>query len=195
MTDINIQVAPASNINVTLDRGLTGPAGPTGAGGAKGYYGSFYDTETQALANTANAQLITINATAENNGINMVDNSKITFYHQATYSFTFSIQFVNASNNIETATVWLRYNGVDYPFSSSHFDIPAKHGSVNGSLIGTVNFVASSALGGGDYVQLYWAGTSTQLQIKTFAAGTAPVYPIAPSVILTVVQVMYLQQI
>lgn len=193
MADININITPASQVDVAIDRGLTGPAGPTGAGGALGYFGSFYDTSTQALANITQAQVININSTAENNGINIIDGNKITFYHQATYSFTFSIQFDNSSSSVETARVWLRYNGMDYPFSTSHFDIPAKHGGTNGSLIGTVNFVATSQLSGNDYVQLYWSGSSTGLSIKTYPAGTSPVYPIAPSVILTVTQVMYLQ--
>lgn len=152
-------------------------------------YGSFYDTTTQSIANTANAQVININSTAENNGVSIVAGNKITFTNQRTYSFTFSMQFQNTDTSIQTAVVWLKYNGTDYPNSASKFDIPSSHGGTPGSVIGTVNFVNSSAPGGGDYVQLYWSGTSTLLSLKTIAAGTSPVYPQSPSVILTVVQV------
>ena len=195
MADINVNITQPSQANVTIDRGLTGPAGPVGAGGALGYYGSFYSTGTHAIANVTQAQVIPIDITSESNGISIVDGNKVTFYHQATYSFTFSIQFSNSSNSIETATVWLKYNGVDYPFSSSHFDVPGAHAGRDGSLVGTVNFVATSLPTPGDYVQLYWAGTSTGLSIKTYPAGTSPVYPVSPCLILTVTQVMYLQTV
>lgn len=169
--------------------------GPVGAGGALGYYLSSYDTTDQPILNTTLAQPILINTVLESSGISIEDGSKITFSEHATYSFTFSIQFTNNSNSIQTATVWLKYKGVDYPYSSSHFDIPAIKAGKPGSTVGTVNFVATSENGGGDYVELYWAGTSTALKIDTFPAGINPVYPVAPGVILTVTQVMYLQAI
>ena len=195
MADINVNITQPTQANVTIDRGLTGPAGPIGAGGALGYYGSFYSTGTHAIASVTQAQVIPIDITAESNGISIVDGNKVTFYHQATYSFIFSIQFVNSGASEETAVVWLKYNGVDYPFSASKFDIPKAHGGRDGTVIGTINFVATSQSTLGDYVQLYWHGTSTNLSIKTFPAGTNPVYPVSPSLILTVVQVMYLQTI
>ena len=190
---------PTGIQGATGPQGITGPTGPqgatgvTGAGGALGYYGSFLDTTTQALASTTVAQAININTTAESNGISIVSGNRITFAHQATYSFTFSLQLTNTDTAIQKATVWLRYNGTDYPDSASVIDVPNSHGGKDGNIIATVNFVASSAIGGGDYVQLYWSGTNTALSIQTIAAGTSPTTPVSPSVILTVTQVMYTQ--
>lgn len=192
---MDINITPSNSKTIIIDRGLVGPQGPIGTGGAKGLYLSAFDSANQSLISTTDGQPITINTVAESNGISVANNSKITFTTRATYSFTFSIQFENASSSIETATVWLKYNGNDYPFSASHFDIPSKHGSANGALIGTVNFVATSQAGGGDYVEVYWVGTSTSLAIKTYPISTAPAYPAAPGIILTVTQVMYLQSI
>lgn len=185
--------AASTAVGPTGPTGATGATGATGTGGALGYYGSFLDTTTQALASTSAAQVININTTTESNGISMVAGNKVTFSNQATYSFTFSIQFNNTDTSIQKATVWLKYNGTDYPDSASVIDVPNSHGGNPGNLIATVNFVATSALGGGDYVQLYWSGTSTSLSIATIAAGSSPVTPVSPGIILTVTEVMYTQ--
>lgn len=173
--------------------GLTGATGPAGAGGTVAYYGSFYDTTDQPLISTTASQPVNINSTAESYGISIVSGNQITFTQQATYSFTFSIQFQNASTQIETANVWLKYNGIDYPESNSTFDVPNSHGGGPGNLIGTINFVATSAAGGGDYVQLYWSGSSTDLSIQSTVAGGTPSRPATPGIILTVVEVTYTQ--
>ena len=151
------------------------------------------DTTTQALSSTTVAQVINLNTTSESNGVSIVAGNKITFTNQATYSFTFSLQLTNTDTAIQKATVWLKYNGTDYPDSASVIDVPNSHGGKDGNIVFTVNFVATSAIGGGDYVQLYWSATSTQLSLQTIAAGTSPTSPVSPSVILTVTQVMYTQ--
>jgi hypothetical protein len=51
----------------------------------------------------------------------------------------------------------------------------------------TINYVATAAAG--DYVQVFWAGDNTQLQVEALPAGTSPVYPAVPSIILTATQV------
>jgi microcystin-dependent protein len=44
-----------------------------------------------------------------------------------------------------------------------------------------------------DYVEVWWSGSSTNLTIEALPAGTSPVSPLVPSIILTAVQVMYTQ--
>jgi hypothetical protein len=55
----------------------------------------------------------------------------------------------------------------------------------------TVNYVATATAG--QQVQLYWSGSSTDLTIESLPAGTSPVSPAVPSVIVTAVQVMNTQ--
>ena len=44
-------------------------------------------------------------------------------------------------------------------------------------------------LASGDYIQLVWHADNTAVKLETIAAGAAPVTPVSPSVIVSVVQV------
>lgn len=186
---------PAGPTGPTGATGATGPTGATGAtgtGGTLGYYGSFYDTTDQTLVSTTASQVVTLNTTAEANGVSIVSGSRITFGYPGTYSLTFSIQITNLANSVEAAIFWVRKNGVDYPDSATEIDLPArKSAGVPSRQVLTINYVASAIAT--DYVQIVWAGSSTELKVESLAAGTAPVSPLVPSVILTAVQVMYTQ--
>ena len=164
--------------------------GPAGPGGVRGNYGSFFDTTDQALVTANVEQRVRIAGTLENLNVDLVDN-KIVFREAGAYSFTFSVQLTNAASNTpHTAKVWLKYQGAVYPNSASYFTIPTAKSGVPGELIGTVNFIAS-ATGEDDYVELFWTADSTQVQLTSIdATGSVP---LAPSVILTVAQVMYTQ--
>ena len=105
----------------------------------------------------------------------------------------YSIQLKNIDNAIHYADIWLRFNGSDYPDSTTRFFMPArKNASEFGYAVATVNFVGTS-IAPGDYVELWWHADSTQVSIETLPAGVAPVHPVTPSVIATFTQVMYTQ--
>ena len=182
-------VGPTGSIGPT---GPTGSTGATGAGGALGYWGSFWDTTTQpaTLANTI--YIITLNsADPLNNGVSVASGSRVTFANAGVYSLTFSVQLSNSDNQIHDANIWLRKNSVDVPDTDSKFTLPNKHGSINGYLIGTVNYVLT--LAAGDFVELAWSATHVGITLESTPAGTTPVSPRVPSVIFTAVQVMYTQ--
>lgn len=186
-TESTRSVVTENTVTDTVEITSRGPAGP---GGNHGNYGSFYDTTDQALVSANVEQRVRIATTLEHRNVDLVDN-KIVFRDAGTYSFTFSLQFINASSNTShTAKVWLKYQGVVYPDSASYFAIPTSKGGVPGELVGTINFVAT-ATGEDDYVELFWTAESTDVGITTIdATGTIPT---SPGVILTVVQVMYTQ--
>jgi hypothetical protein len=122
--------------------------------------------------------------------VGVQDSSKIYFENSGTYSLTFSVQLTNTENNtINSAVVWLRYKGTDWPLSASHVDIPGARGGTPGGLIATVNFVATST--GDDYVEIYWQTQSNNVGIVTYPATAT--YPASPAIILTVAQVMSTQ--
>lgn len=191
--NVKLEVVPQPRVEARVDRGVAGPTGPAGtpgAGGALGYYGSFYDTTDQPVAVALAAQTININSTLEANGVSIQNGNEITFAYAGTYSLTFSVQLANADNIIAVADVWLEYNGTVFPDSNTRFDVPARKSvSIPGHTVGTVNYVASATAGG--VVKLKWTGTSTSLSLETLPA--AGVIPLTPSVLLTVVQVMYTQ--
>ena len=172
--------------------GDLGATGLTGAGGALGYYGSFYDLTDQPLVSITAEQVVAIGNTAEQNGVTIVNGDEVTFANAGTYSLTFSIQITNNSTQVNKAIFWVKKNGVDYPDSSTEIDMPQRKGAGNPSRqVITINYVATAVAN--DYVQVFWAGDSTQLMVEALPAGTSPVYPAVPSIILTAVQVMYTQ--
>jgi hypothetical protein len=146
----------------------------------------------QPLVSTSAAQVIAIGSTSEANGVSIQNGDEVTFAYAGTYSLTFSIQITNLANSVEKAIFWLKTNNVDYPDSATEIDMPQRKGAGNPSRqVITINYVATATAG--QQVQVYWAGTSTQLMVEALPAGTSPVYPAIPSIILTAVQVMYTQ--
>jgi len=159
---------------------------------APGYWGSFWDTTSQtATANTPTAILLRKND-LDNRGVKVISDSRIMVDHPGIYSFTFSIQFSNADEQIQDVNVWLRKNDSgasgDVPDSDSKFSIIAKHGGINGNVIGTVNFVLK--LTTDDYIELIWATSDVDAYIHAEAAAISPfAHPGIPGIICTVVQV------
>jgi hypothetical protein len=159
---------------------------------APGYWGSFWDSTSQtATANTPTSIYLRQRDTGSR-GIRVVSGTQITFDHAGVYSITFSIQFSNTDNSIHDINVWLRKNNEgsagNVPASDSRFSIIARHGNVDGNVIGCVNFVLPVVAG--DYLELIWATSNVAAYIHAEAAATSPyAHPSIPGVICTVVQV------
>jgi hypothetical protein len=153
------------------------------------YWGSFWDETSQVatLVNTGYAiKLRQVDIASR--GTKIISNERITFDYPGIYSITFSIQFSNTDSSIHDINVWLRKNGVDLPASDSRFSITAKHGILDGNVIGTVNFVLG--LTTNDYLELMWATGNVEAYIHAEAAQTSPfAHPSIPGIICTVVQV------
>lgn len=165
-----------------------GGGGGTGGGGSIGYYGSFYDMTDQPLASITAAQPIAIGTTAEAVGISITGGNKVTFANAGTYSLTFSIQITNLSGSTAKSVFWVKKDGVDYPDSATELDLaPRKSSGVPNRQVITINYVATADVG--TEVQIWWAGDNLELKVESLPAGTSPVYPAVPSIILTVVQV------
>jgi hypothetical protein len=160
--------------------------------GNPGYWGSFWDTTSQTTtANTPTPILLRKND-LDNRGIKVISNSRITVDHPGIYSFTFSIQFSNTGSSIHDVNVWLRKNDSgasgDVADSDSRFSIIARHGGIDGNVIGTVNFVLKLATA--DYIELIWATSNAAAYIHAEAAETSPfAHPGIPGIICTVTQV------
>jgi hypothetical protein len=161
-------------------------------GSSRGYQGMFWSTADQTAANTTTSYSVTFtNAATFNSGVTLVDNSKITFAHPGVYNIQVSMQFVNTDTQIHDATIWFRKNDSgtsgDIADSASQVSIPNKHGGVDGHLIFTVNLL--DQLVAGDYYEVIWAVTNTNVSMQYLAGTTSPVSPNIPSIILTATQV------
>jgi hypothetical protein len=136
--------------------------------------------------------VIAIGTTAEANGVSIVSGDEVTFAYAGTYSLTFSIQVTNYANSVEKAIFWVKTNNVDYPDSATEIDLqPRKSAGNPNRQIVTINYVATATAG--QQVQVWWSGSSTEIKVESLPAGTSPVSPAVPSIILTAVQVMYTQ--
>lgn len=148
------------------------------------YWGSFYDTTTQTISSTTTEYPVTMNTTVGGNGVAIGSpTSRVVFSNAGVYSITFSLQFDNSGADDQLATVWIKKNGTNVTDSASVTSIPKKHGSDNGAIITTINYVLD--LQANDYIQVYWRADSTNVRLVTVAAGSSPTRPLSPSIIYT----------
>ena len=147
-------------------------------------YGAFQDTTDQTAASTTAAYPVTFNTTDYSAGVSVVSNSQITVRTGGVYNIQFSIQFANGNVAIQDVDIWFRKNGTDVTASNSKFSVPNSHGGTDGHLIAALNFYIQ--LAAGDYVQIMWATTSTDVSIEQIPAQTTPTRPSTPSAIVTV---------
>jgi len=155
--------------------------------GSGGFWGSFYDTTTQTISSTASEYPITLNSLSGSNGISRASlTERVVFDYAGVYSITFSAQFDNSTADDQLATIWLKKNGVNLSDSASVTSIPKKHGSDNGQVITTVNYVLE--LQANDYLETYWRGANANLRLVTLSSASSPNRPLSPSIIWTAVQ-------
>ncbi len=189
-TQSNLNVIAGRNIvfNQTEAKDLTSFTVSAGTAGVFGWWGSFWDTTDQTIASTTTAYVVTLNnADANNDGVSVVSNSQLTVANAAVYRISVSYQFVNTDSQAHDVVFWFRKNGVDIPDSASKVTVPSTHGGALGHQVTMVEIVQT--LAAGDYVQLAWSADSTSIKIETLPAGTTPVHPEIPSVIVTVNQI------
>jgi hypothetical protein len=171
----------------------TGKTSTSFTGITRGMYGSTKAahtagaviTEAQTLSSPTVAVPVVLLQTTTSNQVALdpTDRTKIIFSVAGYYNIQFSIQMVNYDGTIDNVTVWWRKNGVDIPYSAGIATVPAIHGGVAGTNIISWNLVEPVAAG--DYVQLLFASDTGNTVCATYRAGTAPVHPVSPSVIIT----------
>ena len=110
--------------------------------------------------------------------------SGITVEVEGIYNYQFSVQMKNTDTQIHTAWIWLRINNVDVAGTASKFDVIAKHGGINGFIIGACNFYVQ--LAPEDYVEMWAAVNNVAVTFEAEAAQTTPFpHPSIPSVVVT----------
>lgn len=153
-----------------------------------GYYGAFYDTSANQVANsTTSATPVLINSVVGQNGFTLQNNSEILFQYGGTYNIQFSLQFINPLADLVNVNVWYRKNGNDVIYSSGQATIPNKHGSTSGQSILGWNTVDTFVAG--DQIELVWQTNDTAVYIESIPAGTTPATPISPAAIVTITPV------
>jgi len=142
-------------------------------------YGSFYDTSTQSNP-TASARAININSTEISSGVSIQGGNRITVDHDGIYNIQFSLQLRKTDNPNADVDIWLRYNGVDVPYSNTIVTVIGN----NGKGVAAWNFLQTMTAS--SYCQIYWHSTDTALSIYAVGAQSSPTRPATPSIIVTV---------
>ena len=142
-------------------------------------------TESLGVPNATTAQAMILTTTVASFGIELdgVNTSRVKATVAGVYNFQFTAQLLNYTVTEDNVSMWFKQNGVDIPFSAGVVQVNGKHGSSPGSSIDGWNLIVNMNVN--DYIEIYFSSLSGETVVATFPAGTAPVTPISPSLILT----------
>jgi len=149
-----------------------------------GYYAMYQDVLTQTVAVVNTGYPIKFRTLDLSNGVTVVSDSRITFANTGIYNLQFSVQLENSDTQEHDVTIWLRRNGVDVAGSAGFVAVVAKHGGINGHVLPSWNYLLDVVAG--EYYELVWSATSTQVTMPFIAAGNPP--PSTASALFTVTQ-------
>lgn len=156
-----------------------------GAAGALGYYGVFYSMQDQIIAlDTPTA--MTLDNSGGSNGVSVVSNSRITFAYDGTYDLQFSAQVYHrgGGGNGTLMHIWFKKNGANLADSATKLVVSKNH-----YLVPAWDYLLT--VGAGDYIELFWQVDNTDIVLEHGPASGG--IPAVPSVIVTVMPVMYNQ--
>ena len=148
---------------------------------------SCYSTQSQQLTASGSSQPVTFTSVWTNSGVNLVSGSQLVMEQAGTYKFSFVAQISNPSNAVHDAYFWVKYNGNNFPNSTTKMTLPTRKDSGDASSqLMTVNIVGV-AQNNNDYIELWWTGDNTLLSLtETPAFGPVPE---TPSIIANIVRV------
>ena len=149
------------------------------------YYGLFLDTTNQTGGTSGSA--MTFNTAAIQQGVRLVDTTKIYADRAAIYNWQLSVHLHNTDSQAHYFELWGRKNGLDIPNSRFKYSVPSSHGGQAGTIIPSQNFFID--MNAGDYVEIYWARDNAGISIAYHGPETSPAKPAAPSLLLTVSEV------
>jgi hypothetical protein len=148
-------------------------------------YAMLMSDQDQTTLGTTSENLVTYNRIIFSDGINVENNSRITFAYPGQYLVTVSLQVTNTQNQIKEFELWAKNTGVNYPLSNTRFDVPADKGMAGfGHLV--ANVAGIFTVTNGEYLEMAWWSDGANVKLEHYAAGTNPTRPEIPSVILTV---------
>mgnify|MGYP003704349195 CR=1 FL=1 len=175
---ISYTTKTATTFDGTITRGVLGTTNVAHTSGAA-------ISEVQGVASPTTIGSILFNATDYSNNVSIdsTDTSKVVFATAGIYNIMVSAQLLNFTTTDDNVTFWFRLNGTDIANTASIEAVPSKHGTTPGAIILAYNIIQEVAAN--DYIQLKWASDSGNSVTATYPAGTSPVHPVSPAIILT----------
>ena len=176
--------AITSNAEFAVAQGGTTYRVKAGFASSGNLHGAFHSEITQSIGVANTQYAMSAETTDFSVGVTMVENSKMTVSSGGTYNLQFSSVFKKLQGGtIEYVSVWPKVNGVNVDWSNT--DVTMANN--NELIVAAWNFVLE--LNDGDYVQLFWSSTSTQMNMVAIAPQLTPTRPGTPSVIFTLTQI------
>lgn len=153
----------------------------------RGNAGAYSSASTQTGSITVGTAF-TFNTTDYAGGVTLASASRLTVPVAGTYNLQFSVQVQNTDVAPQDIYIWLRINGTDVGGSAGKIGMPARKNPSDPfhSIIGWNYFLTLSA---GQYVEIVWLPTSTNVTVPFYAAQTVPAIPSTQSVVATIQQV------
>jgi len=148
-------------------------------------YALLMSDQDQTSAGITSENIVTLNQVIFSDGVNVENNSRITFAYPGQYLVTARFQFANRGNALQEFELWAKNSGVNYPLSNTRFDIPARKSLSIYSHV-TANISGIFTVTNGEYLEFAWWSDGADVVIESYAAGTSPTRPAIPSAIITI---------
>lgn len=148
-------------------------------------YGTYITDQLTGTAGGVGTYSVSTSGTIASASLQGRSTSKITASIAGTYNFQWSGQFQNLNNASQDVYVWIKVNGTDLAGSTGQVGLlQRKSAGVPNKIVTGWNYYVN--LNAGDYVELFWLVTSTDVTMNTYPASTSPAYPATASVIATI---------
>lgn len=167
----------ATTLDGTVTRGVLGTTASSHTNGL---------SVTQAFGTGSPTTIGTVYFTDTDHSVGIkigANTSHIVFDRIGIYNIQVSIQFLNFTTSEDNVTTWFAINGNNLTNSGAIEQVNSKHGTEPGAAILTYNIIHEAKAG--DYLQVKWASDTGNTIMATYPAGTSPVHPESPAIILT----------
>jgi hypothetical protein len=139
--------------------------------------GLFYSTTNQTAAATSTGYPVEFENAYIDNGVSIVNDSRITVSADGVYNFQVTLTFQHTNSSDCTIWAWINKNGTAVPYGG-------QKQSIKGNADRAVYWNFSIDVEAGQYIEMYWATSSTSASLYTEVA-TSP-HPGIPSTVVAV---------
>ena len=141
-----------------LDGDLTTLINPNGGGNLSFPHIAASDSTDQVATGNNTATIVKWDTLESGSGWTLSPPGSATADYPGVYTIRYSLQFINTSNAIHYATVWLKVNTFDVANSATIFTVPARKSASPGEEGYAVGYSeATFTVNAGDEIELYWA--------------------------------------
>jgi len=141
-----------------LDTDLTTLINPNGGGNLSFPHIAASDSTDQVATGNNTATIVKWDTLESGSGWTLNSPGSATADYAGVYTIRYSLQFINSSNAIHYATVWLKVDNIDVPNSASIFTVPARKSASPGEEGYVLGYSeATFSVNAGDVIELYWA--------------------------------------